>query len=867
LTSLYPRACLKGYIVNGNLGLIVGVRLAIAVSAVQLFPRGAFADPSYTWETKNHGGTGNWTDSAHWSPNGVPGEVSPSNTFVSISAPDSGFEASEITLSGSVSVNSIAIGMRTSPLPISIVGENSLSIPDGGALGFLGSEENPVPTLNNAGILSLTGQIHSEYGVSASTRLEGSGRIEMFGPNEHIKGGFTNALVIEGEGIVAGVLCNQNTIRATAGYTLQVRSVTDNHGGVLTTDGYSVGPWVSTLAVGMDIDGGTINANGGLVRFNNWLATHKDVTLTGGQMVLEYQGMKLSGTVTITPDTTLTFSTADIPYGWSSSSTLTLLDGSVLVNNGVLSVAASNWPATVYVPTADSGTVAATLDGSGKLTLAGSANTLEVGLNATLTQAAGHTIEGAGTIRGHTVVNHGIIIARDGTLRVGAYVQNSGMLTAGTNGVLELGGTVIRSAGGLLSPGGGKIKLLSPRVVNGEWDAGLIEVAYAGNLVPSVQLVGTNHFPSGAIVDFNSSGGIAVLPGNDTLINEGTMRMNGYAQIISGTSGGTQTTALLTGGGTIELVPQTSRMPAFAGYADSCFINDTDHTIRGAGEFKAAMENRGMIIAENGYVTLSYPLTGRGTLLVNGTGKLLFTTGSLQARHLFMAAGSVFDVGYSNPLIELSRDLAFAQTDEASWVHMPTFRMDGRPDFRPQAFEVGGENKGLSWDGLFNPNFQVRTLTIRGASTWVSLVDRIDNGNRTASPEALYVNTLEVEPGGTLNLNGLALYTIHSNDLHRVIAGEGALFGGGAIIDTAAPSESPLSIDQVSIVHGGIDAPFGFGLSWLSQLGASYALERSVDLRTWSVAVENIPATPPMNKIAVTSSNETQAVFYRIAVQ
>lgn len=71
---------------------------------------------------------------------------------------------------------------------------------------------------------------------------------------------------------------------------------------------------------------------------------------------------------------------------------------------------------------------------------------------------------------------------------------------------------------------------------------------------------------------------------------------------------------------------------------------------------------------------------------------------------------------------------------------------------------------------------------VRDSGTYVFLADWINNGNRS-SDEALYVSDLDVLIGATLNLNGLHLYTYY-NGIHRVMAGEGNLFGGGIIIDT-----------------------------------------------------------------------------------
>jgi hypothetical protein len=102
-----------------------------------------------------------------------------------------------------------------------------------------------------------------------------------------------------------------------------------------------------------------------------------------------------------------------------------------------------------------------------------------------------------------------------------------------------------------------------------------------------------------------------------------------------------------------------------------------------------------------------------------------------------------------------------------------------------QTLEIGGRNYGQDSQG-FTDNFHLADLTVTGNNTRVSLQDDSDNGNRGFgnAPEALYVNTLHVNPGATLNLNKLPLYTYHDSQIHRVRAGDGALFGGGRIIDS-----------------------------------------------------------------------------------
>jgi hypothetical protein len=103
--------------------------------------------------------------------------------------------------------------------------------------------------------------------------------------------------------------------------------------------------------------------------------------------------------------------------------------------------------------------------------------------------------------------------------------------------------------------------------------------------------------------------------------------------------------------------------------------------------------------------------------------------------------------------------------------------------------EIAGSDYSENIQG-FTDNFHMADLTVTGNNTKVLLKDAVNNGNRGpgSAPEALYVNTLHVNEGATLNLNNLLLYTYLDSQIHRVKAGEGALFGGGQIINSSPGS-------------------------------------------------------------------------------
>ena len=152
----------------------------------------------------------------------------------------------------------------------------------------------------------------------------------------------------------------------------------------------------------------------------------------------KWPGAQLAGDVKINADAELVVTAGE----------LGLLKETVIENNGVIRLGNGSTeyigggvdtaPRMIVADNDDGTGVMATLKGTGKVVLNQPyGSRVEVGLHSSLTQEAGHTIEGSGQLTGYWLVNRGDVIARDGTLMVTPYVHNYGTLGAAPGGVLE----------------------------------------------------------------------------------------------------------------------------------------------------------------------------------------------------------------------------------------------------------------------------------------------------------------------------------------------------------------------------------------------------------------------------------------------
>ncbi len=805
------------------------ILLIAIIGLIPLFAASPALSDSHTWDTQN-GSTGSWHDTSHWSvPDSYPN--GPDDGAAIDSDPSVVSNVTYVNYSSGSSVNWISLAANTAIPIINPDGDpDRLNLT--GFLKLVPSTTDESPQLSNNGLFYLNGSLSFQEEIFEEDygKILGSGVLRL-GPDGWLSGTFSNGPghVIEGRGGIgfsgAGPeILNRGVIRPNQG-TLRVS------GTIVNTPGFG-GPAVLRGDAELDsllyfdgatIEGGSIEAAAGPVTMIG--TTISNLMIANGTLRVIGTGSisKMGRGVTIAAGAELRLQ-GDPGYGtpklWVRDEQFA--DPITIQNNGTISLDGlyTNGLAEmkVYVPDGQSPNYL-TLAGPGTLLLgltecSGdcygnnnlSAGFSEGGIQAGYIQLDSHSIRGYGRISAPLLNQGRVTAANGGTLTLQEDVTNAnltdpdwengplGTLAATPGARLFItGGAIIQL--GQLEPDGGTIAFHNALLGQTSWGPGDYEIVSNGVL----QLMGVNTLDAAAVMKVTAgSGGSSKLEiyGGDEpelvkLVNNGEIAMDNATQLRQLGN----YPAILSGSGTIKLGVAGFGSTSVIGdaTANMGFINGPDHTIRGAGTVSTTLVNNGELIAENGYLTFSNPfeLSGTGNVRVNDGGWLNWSA-NLGTHNLTLEATAGLIPYVSTSTFVLSGNFSFFQTDESLWVggngsySNPSLTMASR-DGTPQTLEVGSRDFGAVYTG-FNghgaPNFDLKTFTVSGTSTRVMLVDDIDNGNRT-SPEALYVQTLSVLPGATLDLNGLALYTLQNGPV-QIMEGDGADFGGGTIIDSGS---------------------------------------------------------------------------------
>lgn len=444
------------------------------------------------------------------------------------------------------------------------------------------------------------------------------------------------------------------------------------------------------------------------------------------------------------------------------------------------------------------------INGSGRVIMEGTGNTVSAGSSTSIVNGAGHTFEGIGTIEPFLMSNSGTIKATGENLILlrNFYNNSGGVLSSAPGANLQIGSwsrSITYSytgKGGWLDLNGGSVNVQYGDFKN----LSLMNSGVAGPQV-SMEILerptGTNYVDIdgdttvGTGVELNTNNSVLYTNSNSgvssTITNNGRINIKStdgkYSALNVGNDGGT-----LTGNGRLVLSGGSNAK------LNGNITNDVNHTIEGEGTISDHVTNYGSIIANNGTLKIEDAISGDGTIRVDDGAFLNVWTPysharTLSAMDMILEQGSRLLVyggsDYSGlRTIDIFGDFTNRITDPTkfAWVNNTKLKMSGTDPGQTHFLEVAGRTD------LTNPmanNFALRTLDIFGD---ITLVDLNDNQPGFEGSEALYVENL-IFSGSTLNLNGLELYANDPTTGQRILVTEdsGSLFGGTIVNREVVP--------------------------------------------------------------------------------
>ncbi len=548
---------------------------------------------------------GNWSATADWA-----GGVVPQSPGQAVDIP--------VTFAGTVNVDmspSIgALNIDNSGTTLDILGGNTLTISG---------------SLANNGAISVGNYAYLTF--SGSQTLSGTGNV-ILNPYGYLGTGNSGVLTqaagstISGQGTINATLINKGLVNANVnGQTLTLAGSTMTN--LATMEGSGGG--LLTIENTINNAGGTILASGGSVQINGGMVLGGTLTSTGTSNLSFNNNNGSGGTLSgVTLSNGSQFSVLGYNGG---NSVLTVANG--IANNGTITV---NSPASGYLNSLTfSGSQ--TLSGTGSVVLGGIYAELSTSNSGVLTQAAGHTISGQGTITA-ALINQGVVNANvsGGTLALyGNPMTNAGTMEATGGGVLSIQNTTVNNAGRtILASGGGNVQLGNAAINGGTLSSTGTSSFQVGGY-SNVTSLNAITLSNGSQFNIASGAGLTVANG---ITNNGTITMdsdNGSAD-VSLTFSGSQT---LSGSGSVILGgPNVQLMTSNSGVLTQA----AGHTISGQGTINAALINQGLIEGSGG-----------GLLIIENTinnagGTILASGGSVQIYGGMVLGGTLTSTGTSN---------------------------------------------------------------------------------------------------------------------------------------------------------------------------------------------------------------------------
>jgi hypothetical protein len=447
--------------------------LAALAAAVALIDSPAQLNATTVTSTWTGASSSAWSTAANWNPStNYPNNGNGGVSDYDVVIPS---DPNQPTISADTTIDGLSIGSNaTLTIPGFDMTVNSSAVDNGTIIlnssgEFFSHLYFEDSSLSGTGVITLNGfadddntfstaEVAGTLTVGSTNTIQGFGGIDAVLTNN----GVINANVSGGVVVVLLAPTNNNLMEATAGGELSLANLTQGGSGqVLAT-----GSGSSVVLDDAIISGGTIaTSSGGVIDVEDTV-TLANVTNKGSISISDFCELNITGNL--------------------------VDDGTITVN----SQSNINGPSTM---TFNGGT----LSGTGTIALNSSA--LSAVLAGTLTQSAGHTIAGFGTITA-SITNQGLIDANNGTIQLSNATINGGTLS----GVIE---TITNS-----------------NTLAGVTNAGTLIVS-ASNL----NISGTLVDDGSVVVGVNDTGDASLTFNGGTLSGTGTGALTGIGSFLEGT--------------------------------------------------------------------------------------------------------------------------------------------------------------------------------------------------------------------------------------------------------------------------------------------------------------------------------------------
>ncbi len=588
---------------------------------------------------------------------------------------------------------------------------------------------------------------------------------------------------------------NTSIMEATGGGNFAVAAVLSNSGGTLLAAGGNV--QITSGGSVNNAGGGTIQAaSGGNVQISG------GATIVGGMLTSTGTSSSFSsnGGSTLSG---VTFATGS-QFNILNNTTVTITNG--LSNNGTITVDFN--PNGIPANLTFSGSQ--TLSGSGSVVMNSPYAQLNTSNSGVLTQAAGHTISGLGTINA-ALINQGLVnadINGQTLFLMTDAMSSSGTMEAINGGLLNVGTITISNSGGTILASGGNVLLVNSTIVGGtltstgtsnlsttSGGASLSGVTLSAGSqfnIPNNQTVTvTNGLANNGtiVVDYNPNGIPANLTfsGSQTLSGTGSVVMNSpYAQLNTSDSG---------------LLTQAA-----------------GHTISGAGTINAALNNQGLVNANANGQTLTLATSAKvssGTMETTNGGVLNITTNINNTGGLILAGSGAVDINsgatISGGTLTSMAGSTFTGNGSAGLnnVVLSASSQYNIPSNQTTTVSGGLINSGtISGDGTLKQVSGPLELGGQGAITAANV--QINGGTllaggpgNTINSNLIYASPLASTYQGVLAGAGNSLVVNNPTGL-LVLSGTNNTIGGGTTINAGTllisgagglPSTAPLTVD------------------------------------------------------------------------